>query len=66
MKNLQEVIKNREPIKISIKDLDTGIYYWDEEKQRYQSDFGFIPIEVVVKVVLGKKEVDHIKIEAVS
>ena len=64
MKNLQEAIKNREPLKITVKDLDTMIYYYDKEKQRYQSEFGFITLETIAKTMLGK--IDYIKIEGVE
>lgn len=66
MKDLWEIVENREPIKVYL----TGDYYdtlyWDEEKQRYQGEFGFIPMEIITKIVLEKKEVDHIKIEGVE
>lgn len=66
MKNLQEVIKNREPIEIYLDNEHYDTLYYNEKDNIYQGQFGFMPMDTVTKVLLNKEEVNHIKIEGVE
>ena len=63
MKNLQEAIKNREPIEVYLDNEHYDTFYYNEKENIYQGEFGFMPMDTVTKVLLRKEEVNHIKTE---
>lgn len=63
MKNLQEVIENRKPIKIYLDDDYYDTFYYNEDKNIYQGNFGYITMEVLMKAVFKKKGYEFLKIE---
>lgn len=64
MNTLQVAIKNKKPIKVYI----LGDYYdtmsYNEKLNRYEGDYGNIPMEKIPKIMAGVKEYDHLKLEA--
>lgn len=66
MKNLQEVINNREPIKVYLDNEHYDTFYYNEKDNIYQGEFGFMPMDTITKVLLNRKKVNHIKIEGVE
>lgn len=66
MKNLQEAIKNKEPIKVYLDNEYYDIFEYNEEKNIYQGQFGYMDLDTISKILLNRKEVDHIKIEKVE
>lgn len=63
MNTLQVAIKERKPIKVFI----LGDYFdtmtYNEELNRYEGDYGNIPMEKIPKILAGYEEVDHITLE---
>lgn len=64
MNTLQEVIKNKKPIKVYLDNEYWCDMEYNEKENRYEGQFGNIPMEVIPKVLAGNKEYDHIRIEA--
>lgn len=63
IKKLQETITNKLPIDIYTTD-DNKFYdtfYYNEEKNIYQGQFGFLDMEAIAQVIIG--ELDHLKIK---
>jgi len=61
---LYEVIKYRKPIKVYLNNIFYDIFYFNKEKNIYQGDFGYIPIEKIPDILAGKEYVNHIKLES--
>ena len=65
MKELQEAIINKKPLKVYLKDGDgwycLGIWKYVENKNIYQGQFGYLDYENIVLCSMGKLE--HIKLE---
>ena len=66
MKNLQEVIKDKEPIKVYLENEFYDTFYYNKEENIYQGQFGKIDMDTISKVMLNKEETNHIKIESIS
>ena len=66
MKNLQEVINNREPIKVYLDNEHYDTFYYNEQENIYQGEFGFMSMDTITKVLLNRKKTNHIKIEGVE
>lgn len=66
MKNLQEAIKNREPIIVYLDGEHYDTFYYNEKENIYQGQFGFMPMDTITKVLLNKEEANHLKIEGVE
>jgi hypothetical protein len=54
-------LKNREDILIKI-DGDAELFTYNEEKKRYESKFGYIDLQVIVKILNKDKQYDHLEI----
>ena len=64
IKKLQETITNKQPIEIYTKTDDIEFYdtfYYNEEKNIYQGQFGFLDMESIAQVIIG--ELDHLEIK---
>ena len=61
--NLQEAIKNKQPIDVYLKNDFYDIFYFNQEKNIYQGQFGYLDMDTITKVMLNKEEVNHIKIK---
>ena len=60
---LQETITNKQPIDIYTTD-DNKFYdtfYYNEEKNIYQGQFGFLDMKSISQVIIG--ELDHLEIK---
>jgi len=66
VKNLQEVIKDKEPIKVYLENEFYDTFYYNKEENIYQGQFGKIDMDTISKVMLNKEETNHIKIESIS
>ena len=66
MKNLQEDIKNKKPIKVYLENNFFDTFYYNKENNNYQGKFGYMPVGTITKVLLNKEETNHIKIEGVE
>lgn len=64
MKNLQEVIKNKEPIKVYLENDYYDTFYYNEKENIYQGQFGKMDMDTISKVLLNREKVNHIKIES--
>ena len=63
IKKLQETITNKQPIDIYTTD-DNKFYdtfYYNEEKNIYQGQFGFLDMKSISQVIIG--ELDHLEIK---
>jgi hypothetical protein len=54
-------LKNREDLLIKI-DGDAELFTYNEEKKRYESKFGYIDLQVIVKILNKDKQYDHLEI----
>ena len=61
--NLSEVIKNRGPIDVYLQNDFYDTFYYNKEKNIYQGQFGFLDMDAITKVMLGKVEVNHITLK---
>jgi len=72
MITLNETIKNKQPIKVFIRDDEKLPYeYYDtmtynKELDRYEGNYGNIPFKKIPMILAKKKEVDHIKLEVID
>ena len=66
MKKLNEAVKNRQPLKVYLE----GDYYdtmtFNEKENRYEGQFGNLPLQTISLVLAGEESVDHIKLEVVE
>ena len=63
IKKLQETITNKQPIDIYTTD-DNKFYdtfYYNEEKNIYQGQFGFLDMKSISQVII--RELDHLEIK---
>lgn len=61
--NLSEVIKSRKPIDVYLQNDFYDTFYYNKEKNIYQGQFGFLDMDAITKVMLGKVEVNHITLK---
>jgi hypothetical protein len=54
-------LKNREDLLIKI-DGDAETFTFNKEKNRYESKFGYIDLQVIVKILNKDKQYDHLEI----
>lgn len=59
--NLSEVIKERKTIDVYLEDEFYDVFAYNQEKNIYQGQFGFLDMDAITKVLTGK--ITHIKIE---
>lgn len=68
---LTQTIKKRKPIKVYLKDDDKSLYeyfdimHYNKDKNRYECNYGSIPMNKMSKILSGDKSVEHIRLEAV-
>jgi hypothetical protein len=55
-------LKNRENLLIKIDGDDADTFTYNEEKKRYESKFGYIDLQVIVKILNKDKQYDHLEI----
>ncbi len=55
-------LKNREDLLIKINGDDADTFTFNEEKNRYESKFGYIGLQTIVKVLKKDKQYDYIEI----
>ena len=51
MELIKKTLKERKPFKVIYDGDDDGIYYFDENKNRYQGEFGYLDIEAMVEII---------------
>lgn len=49
-------------IKVWCEDTFLGTYFYDPKKKRYQGEFGYLPIEAVIKCLHGDESYNHLRI----
>jgi hypothetical protein len=54
-------LKNREDLLIKI-DGDAETFTFNKEKNRYESKFGYIDLQVIVKILNKDKQYDYLEI----
>lgn len=69
MTDLEETITNKKPIKVYLREDNEEYEFFDimeynEEKDRYECNFGNIPFSSIPLILMGK--LDHIKLESVK
>ena len=58
---LQETITNKQPIDIYTTNGFYDTFYYNEEKNIYQGQFGFLDMKSISQVIIG--ELDHLEIK---
>ena len=66
MNKLNETIKKRKPVKVYIEGEYFGIMEYNQEKNRYENNYGNIPIEKIPLILAGNESVNHIKLEVIE
>ena len=55
-------LKNRENLLIKIDGDDADTFTFNKEKNRYESKFGYLDLETIVKVLNKDKQFDYLEI----
>lgn len=66
LKELEETIQNHKPIKVYLENEYFDIMEYNKQKDRYECDYGNIPMDKMALILTEDESVDHIRLEVVD